>query len=167
MSIADLTNPLVALAGVLLVASLLVLQIRRRRLSIRGLWLTPAVLVGLTAWTVIANPPPQSSGWLWLGLALCIGLVVGAVRGVLVDVHRIDTADGTMLVQNTRLGVLVWLVAFVCRIVVRQVMGRADPDTSALDGATAALLVAALGVVISRSISMYFAYQSVKRSMAW
>jgi hypothetical protein len=167
MSIADLTNPLVAAAGVLLVAGLLVLQIRRRRLSIRGLWVTPAVLLGLTAWTLTANPPRESSGWLWLGLALGIGLVVGAVRGVLVDVHRIDTATGTMLVQNTRLGVLVWLVAFVGRIVVRQVIGRADPETAALDGATAALLVAALGVVISRSISMYFAYQSVKRSVAW
>jgi membrane protein CcdC involved in cytochrome C biogenesis len=166
MSIADLTNPLVAAAGVLLVAGLLLLQIRSRRLSIRGLWLTPAALVGLTAWNVIANPPRQSSGWLWLGVALCIGLVVGAVRGVLVDVHRVDTQTGTMLVQNTRLGVLVWLVAFVCRVIVRQVVGH-DPDTFAIDGVTAALLVAALGVVISRSIAMYFAYQSVKRSMAW
>jgi len=167
MSLADLTNPLVAAGGVLLVAGLLLLQIRRRRLSIRGLWVTPVVLMGLTAWSLIANPPPQSWGWLWLGLALCIGLVVGAARGVLVDVHRIDTATGTMLVQNTRLGVLIWLVAFMCRIVVRQVISRADPDTSVLGGATTALLVAALGVVISRSIAMYFAYQSVKRSVAW
>jgi len=167
MSTADLTNPLVAAAGVLLVAGLLVLQIRRRRLSIRGLWLMPAVLTGLTAWGLIANPPPPGWGWVWLGLALCIGLVVGAARGVLVDVHRIDTASGSMLVQNTRLGVLVWLGAFVCRIAVRQFISRADPDTSALGGATTVLLVAALGVVISRSISMYFAYQSVKRSVAW
>jgi len=167
MSLANLTNPLVAAAGVLLVAGLLVLQIRRRRLAIRGLWVTPAVLVGLTTWTLIANPPPQSSGWAWLGLGLCIGLVVGAARGLLIDVHRIDTETGTMVVQNTRLGVLVWLVAFACRIVVRQVIGRTDPDTSALGEATTVLLVAALGVVISRSISMYFAYQSVKRSLAW
>jgi membrane protein CcdC involved in cytochrome C biogenesis len=167
MWIADLTNPFIVLAGGLFVVGLLGLQMRRRRVSIRGLWVTPVVLVALTVWTLIANPPDQSSGWLWLGLALCIGLVMGAVRGVLVDVRSVDTAKGALLVQNTRLGVLVWLVAFVGRIVVRQVAGRSDMDASALGVVTTALLVAALGVVISRSIAMYFAYQSLKRSMAW
>jgi membrane protein CcdC involved in cytochrome C biogenesis len=167
MRVADLSNPFVAVAGVLLVAGLLVLQLRRRRVSIRGLWVPPAVLIAMTAWTLIANPPAQSSGWLWLGVALCVGLVTGAVRGVLIDVDRIDAATGTVLVQNTRLGILVWLVAFAARIVVRQVLGRSDLEGSALGVVTTALLVAALGVVISRSISLYFAYQSLKRSMAW
>ncbi len=167
MWIADPSNPLIAVAGMLLVAGLLSLQFRRQRVSIRRLWVTPTVLVALTAWTLIQNPPPQASGWLWLGVALCVGLIMGAVRGVLLDVHRIDPTTGELLIQNTRLGVLVWLVAFIARIALRQVFGRSDLESSALAVVTTALLLAALGVVISRSISLYFSYQSVKRSMAW
>ncbi len=167
MWVADPSNPLVDLVGALLVAGLLVLQIRRRRVSIRRIWLTPVVLLAVTAWSLFSHPPAQTTGWLWLVLALLIGVVMGTVRGALVDVHHIDPATGALLVQNTNLGVVVWLVAFATRIAVRQVAGHSDLDGSTLGVVMTALVLAALGAVISRSISLYFSYQSVKRSMAW
>jgi hypothetical protein len=167
MWIADPSNPLVDLAGLLLVAGLLLLQLRRRRVSIRRLWLTPAVLVAVTAWSLFQHAPAQVTGWVWLVAALLIGGVMGGVRGALVDVHRVDPTTGELLVQNTGLGVIIWLVAFAARIVVRQVVGHTQADSSALGVAMTALLLAALGGVVARSISLYFSYQNVKRSVAW
>jgi len=167
MWIADASNPVVDLVGVLLVAGLLVLQIRRRRVSIRRLWLTPAVLVAVTAWSLFQHAPEQITGWVWLVLALLIGAVMGSVRGALVDLHNIDPTTGAVSVQNTSLGVVVWLVAFLARIAIRQVVGHTQADGSVLAVAMTALLLAALGGVVARSISLYFSYQSVKRSMAW
>ena len=66
--IADASNPLVDLAGLLLVAGLLVHQIRRRRVSIRRLWLIPVALLAVTGWSLSVIHPSRSSGgscWYW------------------------------------------------------------------------------------------------------
>jgi hypothetical protein len=167
MWIADPSNPVVDLAGLLLVAGLLVLQTRRRRILIRRLWLIPVVLVAVTGWNLVRHPPEQLIGWVVLILALLVGVVMGSVRGALVDVHNVDTTSGALLVQNTRIGVVLWLVAFAARIAVRQIAGHTEADGSVLGVVMTALLFAALGGVVARSISMYFSYQSVKRSVAW
>ena len=61
-----------------------------------------------------------------LVLALLVGAVMGSVRGALIDVHNIDTSTGDLLVQNTTIGVVLWLVAFAVRIAIGQIAGHTE-----------------------------------------
>jgi hypothetical protein len=55
-------------------------------------------------------------------------------------------------VQPSLLAVLAWLVAFLGRIVVRQVVGKRDPDPSTAGLVAAALLAATLRTVLARAV---------------
>ncbi|MBV9170699.1 MAG: DUF1453 family protein [Chloroflexi bacterium] len=167
MRIADLSNPLIDAAGLLLVGVLLLMQMRQRRVSVRRLWLVPLVLVLLTAVTLVRSTPGDLGAWGWIGVGLLLGLLVGFVRGTQFDVHRVDTDAAKLLVQNTQLGVMLWLVVFAGRVVVRQVVGRSNPDPSIAGLATSALLAFGVGMVVANALATYRAYQSRKRSLAW
>jgi hypothetical protein len=135
--------------------------------SVRRLWLVPVILVLLTAVTLVRSTPSDLGAWGWLGLGLLLGLVVGLVRGTQFDVRAVDAEAGKLLVQNTQLGVLLWLVVFALRVVLRQVVGRSDPDPSTAGLVTSAMLAFGVGMVVTNALSTYRAYQSVKRSVAW
>jgi hypothetical protein len=167
VKILDLSNRLVDVGGLLLVGVLLLLQMRQRRVSVRMLWLVPAILILLTAFTLVRSTPSDLGAWGWIVLGLVLGLVVGLVRGTQFDVQRVDAQTGKMLVQNTQLGVLIWLVVFAARVAVRQVVGRSDPDPSTAGLVTSALLAFGVGMVVANALSTYRAYQSAKRSVAW
>jgi hypothetical protein len=167
MKIADLSNPLVDLAGLLLIGVLLLGQIRTRRVSVRRLWLIPLLIIILTGIVIAANPPSDVSGWGWLGLALVIGLIVGAARVAFTDVRHVDPKTGALLVQSTLIGIVLWLVIWAARIIIRQVVGRSEPDASTAALVTAILLTFAVGNIVANAFSTYRAYLSTTRSVAW
>jgi hypothetical protein len=165
--VADVANPLVDVVGLLLVGVLLVLQMRKRRVSIRRLWLIPVVVVVLTCATIVTKPPADLVSWGWLGLALVAGLVIGVTRVALVDVRSVDPAAGVLQVQSTQLGVLLWLGVFAARAIIRQVVGRSDPQASIVEVVVASMLMFSVGNVVANAAATYRAYDRARRSLAW
>jgi hypothetical protein len=148
----DLTDPLIAAGGLVLLGVLLVLQRRERRVSVWRVWLVPVLPAVLTGLSILRHRPASPWAWAWLGLGLVIGLSTGSVRSGLTRIRDVDRATGVLLVQPSLLAVLVWLVAFLARIVVRQVVGQRDPDPSTAGLVAAALLTATLGPVLARAV---------------
>ena len=167
MKIADLSNPLIDIAGLMLIGILLLGQVRARRVNVRRLWLVPLLIIILTGLVIAENPPRDLSGWGWLALALVIGLVVGAVRVAFTDVRRVDPKTRVLLVQSTFIGLLLWLVIWAARIIIRQVVGHTEPDASTAALLTAILLMFAAGNIVATAFSTYRAYLSTTRSVAW
>ena len=167
MKVADLSNPLVDVFGLLLIGGLMVLQMRKRRVCVRRLWLIPALVIVLTCVTLLGHPPTDLVSWGWLGAALVVGLAVGLTRVALVDVHQVDPDTGQLQVQITQLGVLLWLAVFAARVVIRQVFGRSDPDASIVGLVTAIMLMFSVGNVVANAAATYRAYERAKRSLAW
>ncbi|HEY1295805.1 MAG TPA: hypothetical protein VGJ60_22235 [Chloroflexota bacterium] len=165
MKIITLSEPLLVAAALLLVSGLLVLQLRTRRLNVRIMWLVLAVLAGLTALVLSLNPPDGSS-WLWLLLAGGLGGLVGTTRGQLTDIRDADPDAGALLVQSTRIGVLLWSAALVARVVLRQVVGRSNPDGATVSLTTASLLVFAVADLLANTIAIHRAVQHVRRITA-
>jgi hypothetical protein len=56
-----------------------------RRLRVEWLWVTPAILIGLTALS-FAPAPPTGSDWIWLGVALVLGGALGWYRGKMMHI---------------------------------------------------------------------------------
>jgi Protein of unknown function (DUF1453) len=167
VKIADLSNPLVDLAGLLFIGVLLLGQIRTRRVAVRRLWLIPLIVIILTGVVVALKPPADLSGWGWFGLALVIGLAVGFTRGAFTDVQHVDPRGGVMLMRSTDMGILLWLAVWAVRIVIRQMVGQSEPDASTASLVTQILLIFAVGTVVSNAVFTYRAYVSAKRSVAW
>jgi hypothetical protein len=167
LRVADVANPVVDVFGLLLVGLLLVLQMRTRRVSVRRLWLIPVLVVVLSLLTLVRNAPPDLLAWAWLGAALIAGLVIGLARAALVDVRHVDPEAGVLQVQNTQLGVVLWLGVFAARAVIRQVVARSSPESATVDLVSASLLMLSLGNVVANAAATYRAYERAKRSLAW
>jgi hypothetical protein len=165
--VADLANPLVDVVGLLLVGVLLVLQMRQRRVSVRRLWLIPLLVVVLTGVTVGRNPPPDLLAWAWLGAALIAGLAIGVARAALVDVRHVDPEAGVLQVQNTQLGLALWLGVFAARTLIRQVVARSSPESATVELVTASLLTLSVGNLVANAAATYRAYERARRSLAW
>ncbi|MBV9357978.1 MAG: DUF1453 family protein [Chloroflexi bacterium] len=158
MKVLDLTNPLIDLGGLLLIGVLLALQLRRRKVSIKRLWVVPVVITGLSLFHLARNVPEEWSVWGLLAAAFIGGLVIGFVRAQLVDIQHVDPRRGVLLVQSSLLGVLVWFAVFVARVVLRQVVSRSGPDASTINLVTGCLLVLAAGSVLANAIWTYRLY---------
>ena len=156
MKVLDLTNPLIAVAGLVLVAILLRLQLRQRQISIKRLWVVPALIAVLTTVHLVGDPPGERSAWALLLVALLLGLAVGLARAQFVDIRHVDPTRGVLLVQSSLLGVLVWFAVFAARVVLRQVF--ADADRSTVQLLTESLLLVATGTVIANAIWTYRLY---------
>jgi hypothetical protein len=158
VKVADLTNPLIDIGGLLLIGALLALQLRRRQVSIKRLWVVPVVITGLSVFHLARNAPEGWSVWGLLLLSFLVGLAIGFARAQFVDVHKVDPERGVLLVQSSLLGVLVWFAVFVARVVLRQVVSRSGPDASTINLLTGCLLVLAAGTVLANAIWTYRLY---------
>jgi hypothetical protein len=107
----------------------LFVQVRPRHVRVRRRWVVAAAVALVTA-VVLGQRPPRASNWPWLAAAGLAGLVVGAMRANLTNIRAIDLAGDALDVQNTRLGVLVWEVALVARVGLRQLVGHSNPSVS-------------------------------------
>ena len=77
------------LIGVVLLAAVLLFRMRRlaqsRPLKLEWLWVTPTLLLVLTA-VVMAQSPPVGLAWLWLAGALVLAGGLGWYRGKMMHI---------------------------------------------------------------------------------
>ena len=165
MKVVSLSEPLLVAGGLLLVGGLLFVQVRPRHVRVRRQWLVAAAVALVTS-VVLSQRPPYASDWPWLAVAGIAGLVVGAMRANLSDTRAIDLAGDALDVQNTRLGVLVWGVALVARVGLRQVVGRSNPDDALIRLVTEGLLLFAVGNLVGNAASVQRIVDQARRRTA-
>lgn len=108
-------DPLVTyLIGGAIVLLVLAFRIRRMRqvrpLKLERLWIVPALVLLLAA-AAFAAEPPIGTGWLWCGLALAIGGVLGWQRGRTMRIS-VDPESGA-LNQTGSPAALLFIVALI------------------------------------------------------
>lgn len=83
---------------------------RRQRLRLGTLWIIPMIFT-LLAVAILIQFPPAGLQWLWLGLGLLAGSLVGWQRGRFIEIS-VDPATGR-LQQRSSAAVLVFLVGLM------------------------------------------------------
>lgn len=100
-----------------------VLFFRARRMSVKRplnlgtLWIVPVVFVAIGAIT-LAQFPPHGTDWLWLGLALVLGVALGWQRGRLMKIW-VEPESGRLMTQGSGWALVFLVVLIVLRMVLR------------------------------------------------
>jgi hypothetical protein len=112
--------------GVLVLAFRMRRLKRSRPLRLNRIWIAPAIVVTLTAITLVQFPIAPLDG-IWLLLALVLGAVFGWQRGRLMRI-TLEPATGTLTSQASPMGIylLFGLVAF--RLALRTGIGMEAQD---------------------------------------
>jgi ABC-type proline/glycine betaine transport system permease subunit len=143
---------------IIIVALALVIfrNLRPQKLKISRLWLMPAVLlvlVGVSFWATALQLPP---GALWISaLAVLIGLAAGIPFGIVRGRHsklRAGNQPGTIIVEQSAITLILFLVAFGARYLIRFFVPTAGPGTVAL---TDGFLAFAIASVIAARYVLY------------
>jgi hypothetical protein len=93
-------------------------------LKLGRLWIQPAIILGLTAFVLVASQPGHAvrhfvtQDWAWLGLAAGLGGIAGWQWGrtMAIDVHP---EDGTLMVKGGQAAMLVLVMLIVIRMGLR------------------------------------------------
>jgi hypothetical protein len=157
----SMTSPWVQLLPVAIIVIVLVVRfIRPQRISVTRMWVQPILLVLLTGWTIYftetLNPAP---GW-EIAIALAAGAVLGIPLGVLRGIHtdvRPTERPGFMYLGSSWITVLIFVVAFGSRTVIRLMMPHRGSWSSAIgDG----LLAFAITFIVASYVVIFRKYEA-------
>lgn len=150
-------NWLATIIPILAIALVLALRLRRMnrasRLHLERLWILPgvyALMVGVIFW----SHPPHGMTWLYVFIALLIGLPLGWYRGKLM---RIDVDPDTHeLSQRASPAAILFIFALVAiRLVARSLaMSNGGESPDAIFAVTDILLAFALGFLAAQRLEM-------------
>lgn len=138
---------------------------RPQRVTVVRLWVMPAVLVLLTAFTIWAGayaaaaageaPAPQWEVAAVVAIGAVLGIPLGFLRGRHSEVRPTDRA-GVMYVHSSPVIIIVWLAAFAARAIVRALMPHAQSGAAVWsDG----LLAFAMAALITSYYAIYKKYR--------
>lgn len=148
---------------------LVVRQIRGRRLSVTGL-LWPLALVSWAGYEYLANVPSHRSDWTLVVVLAAVGLALGIGCGLLTSVYA---RDKVVMARASGAAAALWFVGMGGRLIfgiaalhgggpaIAHLSRRLD-----LHGAatwSTALLLMALGEVVSRTVVLVVKYRHVPR----
>ncbi|MEO1967722.1 MAG: CcdC protein domain-containing protein [Sphingomonadaceae bacterium] len=100
-----------------------VLLLRTRRMAVERpfnlgtLWVIPAVFLVIAVFTLVEFPP-QGVEFLWLGLALILGVALGWQRGRLMSI-RLDPESGRLMTKGSGWAIIFLFALFVIRSLLR------------------------------------------------
>ena len=137
-------------------------NLRPQTLTMSRLWLMPAVLlllVGISFWATAVQAPV---GALWIfGVAILIGLALGVPFGIVRGRHskvRAGKKQGTIVVEQSAITLILFLVAFGARYAIRLFVPSAGPAAIALaDG----FLAFAIASVIASRYILYTRFKTI------
>ena len=83
----------------------------------RGLWIRPAIIVGVAV-AVMAGAPPSQADWMWLALAAAAGAAAGWQWGrtMVIEMHP---ENGTLMVTGGQAAVIVMALLILVRLGLR------------------------------------------------
>jgi hypothetical protein len=140
---------------VLIIAMVVVRNLRPRRLRVELLWVWPSVILLLIAGYFFRFPPK--------GLADVVGLIVGFMIGAALGWWRggftrieVDPATGTAIAQASPLGVLIIVALFAVRTGVRYAVAQSGPMLPAsVESVTGWLLALAVGLRVVQQLEIW------------
>ncbi|HSV04307.1 MAG TPA: hypothetical protein VLI41_14000 [Phenylobacterium sp.] len=139
----------------LVVIGLVILRnARARQLKIERMWVTPAILLALTALTFVQQGPPSAASLELDAAALIVGALLGWWRGRFTRI-AVDPATQALTSQTSPIGMLLILAVFALRYGLR---AYAAANAGALDlpinDLTDAFLLLAVGLVCAQRLEM-------------
>jgi hypothetical protein len=156
-----------AIIYVVIIALFVWRMARPQRMSVARLWITPFILLALTAFSIWANvysaamlgqiPPPAWQVAAVLAAGAILGIPLGFLRGRHSEVKPTGR-PGVMYVHSSPLIIIVWLAAFVARAALRAYLPHAQSG-AALGGD--GLLAFAMAALITSYYAIYQKYRRV------
>lgn len=139
-------------------------SIRQTRISVTRMWITPIVFCALAGFVVYANQKLEPAPFYEVAGGLIAGIIAGIPFGILRGLHTdVRPADrpGVMYLGSSWLTILIYLIAFGLRFVVREVM----PHRGALAGVIGdALLGFAIAFIATSYVVIFRKYESAVAS---
>ncbi len=128
-----------------------------RPLKLNRLWVLPAIYSALVAY-LYSMFPPEPRGWLFAGLALLLGCVLGWQRGKLMHI-AVDPESRALTQKASPAAMLFILVIIVARMGSRMFMGSEVSDGQGLHGNALividCMMAMALGFLSMQRLEMY------------
>lgn len=148
-------GPLIGIAFAVFFIGLRFFRARKPKpLKLEWLWLTPAILTGLTI-LLLVEMPPLGLEWAWLALAFAIGAAIGWQRGRLMTI-TIDPRTHVLNQQASPAAMILLLVLLVVRFGLREGLS-AEAGALHLSAAfmTDVFVVFALGILTVTRLEMF------------
>jgi NAD/NADP transhydrogenase beta subunit len=142
----------------LVIIALLALRMRRmgraRPLKIDRLWVTPAIYFAIVV-ILLAQTPPEASGWAWCVVATVVGAVIGWYRGRMISIS-VDPVTQA-LQQRASPAAMIFLAVLVAARVFLRALAASEAQTWHVSAATIvdAFLTFALGIIAVQRLEMY------------
>jgi hypothetical protein len=129
-----------------------------RRLRVEWLWLTPVLLMAITALTFVPTPP-VGADWIWLGLALILGGALGWYRGKMMQIS-VDPETHAVSTRASAAAMYFIVLILAARMGLRYVaMGEAQAWHLSLTLITGLFLVFAVGLLGVQRLEMFLRAQ--------
>lgn len=125
-----------------------------RPLRLELLWVTPAIILALTA-LILAPQPPQGVEWAYLGAGLAIGGAFGWWRGKLMRI-TVDPETHALNVRASPAGMIFIVVIIAIRFALRGVaMGQASSLHLSVGVITGVFMAFAVGLFGVQRLEMF------------
>ncbi|MGR4064495.1 MAG: hypothetical protein ACLQPV_03515 [Vulcanimicrobiaceae bacterium] len=146
------------------VAALVFRNMRPQKMTVSRFWISPAILVALTATVLWAGeqltPPPLGLVVLSIGIGVVAGIPLGIARGHHSNVRPGETA-GTLYVDPSPVVMAIWLIAFAFKYAVRFLLPAAGPVAAA---ATDGFMVFAVTSVLVARVVIFRKYETMVKA---
>ena len=128
---------------------------KERPLKPERLWILPAIYT-VFAGFIFVGMPPHGLAWVYVALALLVGLALGWQRGKMMHI-TVHPEEGTLNQKASPAAMIFIIVLIVLRMGTKAVIGTGGG--TAMHGtallATDILIALALGFIISQRVEMY------------
>lgn len=143
-----------------IIALILLLQLRERRVRWWSLMLMPAFMLLVTATVVYTELSSGPLNLLLIAAGLAIGIALGVVIGSRMEV-KVDE-KGRMVLKGSTVAVLIWAAVIVLKIYGKSLLG--DFGLIDIGVLTSIFLAMTLGTMISRRAYVYWQYRLKKQA---
>ena len=145
-----------SLIGLALIALVVRRNLRSRTLRMDRMLILPAVVLAITAYQFIQDPPRSGTTWAVLAAAAGLGAAVGYHRGKLTRITY-DPQTRAHTAQASVAGAILILVVFALRFILRAWLaaGPGGGRGHVAELGTNALLLSTVGVIVAQRAEMY------------
>jgi len=123
---------------------------RTRPLKLETLWVVPVIYLALTA-LMFVQAMPHGLGWLWAGLCLVVGSVLGWQRGRAMPI-TVDPESHALNQSSSPLAMILIVILIATRSLLRGVASYEGIDPLLI---TDCLVLFALGLLTFTRVEMY------------
>ena len=142
-----------------IMAIILILQLRERKVKVRKLFVMPVFMVLATGAVIYTSASSSITAFALVAAGLAVGIGMGAAIGSLMKVNIHE--DGSMLLKGSILAVAVWIALIGVKILGKDTLGGTGYIN--LSVLTSIFLAMALGAMVTRRAYVYREYMRQKK----